>query len=136
MLALKLRLYIGPAVAVILAAPLLAPTFFISPPYSSTLVFIVMCLAMALAGSFYEIVFSLFRESLAAFKRFALFSGIFWSTLLPPIKYVHNILLETFLSYPTAPATLAYVVVLASSGFIFGLMFSVVYRYISAFTRP
>lgn len=132
MLASKLKYYIGPIVSVILSLPLFTPTLIVTAaPYYSISVFIIMCLIVAFIGFFYETIFTRFK--FANFKKFALFSGTFWSILFIPIKCIYNELLYFILSYPLTNLTSTYIIVMFSSGFIFGIMFSIVYRYISAF---
>ncbi|MEM1985271.1 MAG: hypothetical protein QXS74_03335 [Nitrososphaeria archaeon] len=129
-----MKYYIGPLVALILSFPLLAPTFFVkSNLLNSTAVFVIMCLIFIIAGIIYDFSLSFFKKQLTVFKKFALFSGIFWLIALVPIKYVHNNILSIFLVYPYTNITSTYVIVYAFSGFIFGIMYSIVYRYISAF---
>ncbi|MBC7091470.1 MAG: hypothetical protein H5T50_06115 [Nitrososphaeria archaeon] len=94
-----------------------------------------MCSIVASIGFFYETVFMKLKHKFVNFKKFALFTGIFWSILFIPIKYIQNQLLYYILSYPTTNFTLTYVIAMCSSGFIFGIMFSIVYRYISAFAQ-
>ncbi|MEM4522520.1 MAG: hypothetical protein QW738_04815, partial [Nitrososphaeria archaeon] len=94
---------------------------------------VIMCLIFIIAGIIYDFSLSFFKKQLTVFKKFALFSGIFWLIALVPIKYVHNNILSIFLVYPYTNITSTYVIVYAFSGFIFGIMYSIVYRYISAF---
>jgi len=131
-----LKYYIGPIVSLILSLPLFTPTFFVTQTlnYSIT-VFIIMCLIVALLGFFYETIFTKLKHKFVNFKIFALFSGIFWSILFIPIKYMQNQLLYYILSYPITNFTPTYFIVMSSSGFIFGITFSIVYRYISAFVH-
>ncbi|MEM0054053.1 MAG: hypothetical protein QXL89_07695 [Nitrososphaeria archaeon] len=129
-----MKYYIGPLVALILSFPLLAPTFFVkSNLLNSTAVFVIMCLIFLIAGIIYDFSLSFFKKQLTVFKKFALYSGLFWLISFVPIKYVHNNILSLLLVYPYISITSNYVIVYAFSGFVFGIMFSIVYRYISAF---
>ena len=133
-MASKLKYYIGPIVSLILSLPLLTPTFFVTANLNySIIVFIILCSTIALIGFFYETIFIRLKHIFVNFKKFALFSGIFWSILFIPIKYIQNQLLHNILLYPITNFTLTYVIVMSASGFVFGIMFSIVYRYISAF---
>ncbi len=129
-----MKYYIGPIVALILSFPLLVPTFFIYPNLlNSIYVFAIMCLIFLTTGILYDLSLILFKKKLVAFKKFALYSGFFWLISLVPIKFIHNNLLSLLLSYSCIDVTITYLAVYALSGFIFGIMFSIVYRYIVAF---
>lgn len=117
--------------SLILSLPLFTPTFFVTANLNySIIVFIILCSTIASIGFFYETIFMRFKHKFVNFKKFALFSGIFWSIIFILIKYIQNQILYNILPYPI---TITYVIVISASGYVFGIMFSIVYRYISAF---